>query len=52
MLLLVISDSTIHFSSAQLDPFVVETHVSASPVTLNLYDIIVSCLEDSYYESL
>lgn len=46
--MLVIPDSIMHFSSAQLDPFVVVTNVNASPVTLHLHGIIMFCLEDSH----
>lgn len=34
--MLVISDFTMHFLSAQMDPFAVVTNVNASPVTLDL----------------
>lgn len=47
--MLVIPDFTMHYLSAQLDPFVVVTNVSASPVALDLFDIVVSYLEHCDY---
>lgn len=49
---LVTTNSTTHFLSAQLDPFVVVTNTNVIPVTLGVYGIIMSYLEDSRYEGL